>query len=67
VPVGPISTFLRTLCADAADPLTNPKLMGNYINSLADTELKEWDVLLAQRPERRGDSRSALRSTDETI
>lgn len=47
VPVALIREFLRTFRADAADPLTDPKLMSDYIDARAETELKEWDVLLA--------------------
>ncbi|MBR0661661.1 Z1 domain-containing protein [Roseomonas oryzicola] len=47
VPVDLVRNFLRVFRADTADPLTDPRLMGDYINARADSELKEWDVLLA--------------------
>lgn len=47
VPVALIREFLRTFRADAADPLTDPRLMNDYIDARAETELKQWDVLLA--------------------
>ncbi|WP_407910510.1 Z1 domain-containing protein [Lysobacter claricitrinus] len=46
-PVELIRDFLRNYRADLADPLTDPRLMGDYIAARADSELKEWDVLLA--------------------
>lgn len=42
-----VRDFLRAFRADPADPLTDPKLMDDYIEARAGTELKEWDVLLA--------------------
>lgn len=42
-----IRDFLRAFRADAADPLTDPTLMADYIDARAKTELKEWDVLFA--------------------
>lgn len=47
VPVDLVRDFLRVFRADASDPLTDPRLMGDYIEARADGELKEWDVLLA--------------------
>ena len=47
VPVDLIRDFLRVFRADAADPLTDPRLMSDYIDARADGELKEWDVLFA--------------------
>ncbi len=47
VPVELIRDFLRGFRADAADPLTDPRLMIDYIDARAGTELKEWDVLFA--------------------
>lgn len=47
VPVDLVRDFLRVFRSDAADPLTDPRLMSDYIDARADTELKEWDVLLA--------------------
>lgn len=53
VPVDLVRDFLRVFRADAADPLTDPRLMSDYIDARADGELKEWDVLFAsaQRPD----------------
>jgi len=47
VPVDLVRDFLRVFRADAADPLTDPRLMSDYIDARSDTELKEWDVLFA--------------------
>ncbi len=47
VPVDLVRDFLRAFRADAADPLTDPKLMSDYIDARAETELHEWDVLFA--------------------
>ncbi|MBN8454102.1 Z1 domain-containing protein [Accumulibacter sp.] len=47
VPVNLVRDFLRAFRADAADPLTDPRLMSDYIDARSDTELKEWDVLFA--------------------
>jgi hypothetical protein len=47
VPVDLIRDFLRAFRADASDPLTDPRLMADYIDARADTELREWDVLFA--------------------
>lgn len=47
VPVDLVRDFLRVFRADAADPLTDPRLMSDYIDARADDELKVWDVLLA--------------------
>lgn len=47
VPVDTIREFLRAYRADAADPLTDPHLMNDYLDARADTELRNWDVLLA--------------------
>lgn len=47
VPVELVCDFLRGFRADAADPLTDPRLMSDYIDARADSELKEWDVLFA--------------------
>lgn len=46
-PVDLVRDFLRVFRADAADPLTDPRLMSDYIDARADAELKEWDVLFA--------------------
>lgn len=47
VPVDLVRDFLRMFRADAADPLTDPRLMSDYIDARADSELKEWDILFA--------------------
>lgn len=47
VPVSLIRDFLRAFRADASDPLTDPRLMDDYIDARAETELREWDVLFA--------------------
>lgn len=47
VPVDLVSDFLLGFRADAADPLTDPRLMLDYIGARAGNELKEWDVLFA--------------------
>lgn len=39
--------FLRAYRTDAADPLTDPRLMNDYLDARADSELMEWDVLFA--------------------
>lgn len=47
VPVELVRDFLRAYRADPADPLTDPRLMGDYIDARADSELRHWDVLFA--------------------
>jgi len=47
VSVDLVRDFLQAFRTDPADPLTDPKLMGDYIDARAVTELKEWDVMLA--------------------
>lgn len=47
VPVDVVRDFLRVFRCDAADPLTDPRPMSDYIDARADGELKAWDVLLA--------------------
>lgn len=47
VSVDLIRDFLREFRADASDPLTDPRLMADYIDARADNELMEWDVLFA--------------------
>lgn len=47
VPVDLLRNFLRVFRTDAADPLTDPRLVRDYIDARADDELKEWDVLFA--------------------
>ena len=47
VSVDLVRDFLRAFRADASDPLTDPRLMADYIDARAETELREWDVLFA--------------------
>jgi len=47
VPVTLVRDFLRAFRADAADPLTDTRLINDYIDARADTELASWDVLFA--------------------
>lgn len=47
VPVDPVRDFLRNYRADLADPLTDPRLMSDYIEARTEVELKDWDVLFA--------------------
>lgn len=47
VSVDLIQDFIRAFRADASDPLTDPRLMADYIDARAETELREWDVLFA--------------------
>lgn len=63
VPVDLVRDFLRTFRADAADPLTDPRLMSDYIDARSDTELKEWDVLFAsaQKPDAPVDELTGIR------
>lgn len=57
VSVDLIRDFLRAFRADASDPLTDPRLMADYIDARAETELREWDVLFASA--QKADSTSA--------
>lgn len=47
VSVDLIRDFLRVFRADTSDPLTDPRLMADYIDARAETELRDWDVLFA--------------------
>ena len=47
VPVGVVRDFLRAFRADSADPVTDPRLLSDYVDARADGELKEWDILFA--------------------
>lgn len=47
VPVDLVRDFLQLFRADAADPLTDSRLMLDYIDARAEIELKDWDVLFA--------------------
>lgn len=42
-----VQEFLRGFRADSADPLTDPRLLSDYIDAREGSELKEWDVLFA--------------------
>lgn len=42
-----IRDFLTNFRADASDPLTDPRLIADYIDARAETELNKWDVLFA--------------------
>ena len=51
VPVDHIDTFLRNFRTDPAtppaDPLTDPRLIRDYIEARADSELNVWDIFVA--------------------
>lgn len=47
VPVSLVSDFLRAFRSDASDPLTDPRLINDYIDARAESELREWDLLFA--------------------
>lgn len=47
IPVNIIRDFLNVFQADPANPLTDPRLMSDYIEDRASTELRNWDVLFA--------------------
>ncbi|WFR99580.1 Z1 domain-containing protein [Rhizobium tumorigenes] len=47
VPVALVRDFLIRFRNDRADPLTDPMLVGRYIDERANGELANWDVLLA--------------------
>ncbi len=56
VPVDVIRDFLRVFRADAANPLTDPRLMDDYIDARAESELNAWDVLFASAQKTEGSS-----------
>jgi len=62
VPVDLVRDFLLVFRADASDPLTDPRLVSDYIEARADGELKEWDVLFAsaQKDDAPGDELAGL-------
>lgn len=62
VPVSLIRDFIRTFRADPSDPLTDPRLMDDYIDARSETELSEWDVLFAsaQKSEARPEKLAGL-------
>lgn len=47
VPIELVRDFLIRFRNDRADPLTDPMLVGRYIDERANDELASWDVLLA--------------------
>lgn len=47
VSVSLIRDFLRSFRSDASDPLTDQRLLADYIDARSETELREWDVLFA--------------------
>lgn len=47
VPVELIRDFLLAYRSDTADPLTDPRLINDYIDARSETELAVWDVLVA--------------------
>ncbi len=59
VPVALVREFLIRFRNDRVDPLTDPLLVGRYIDERLDGELKDWDVLLASV----NDDDAQLRST----
>jgi Z1 domain len=59
VPVELVREFLIRFRNDRVDPLTDPVLVGRYIDERLDGELKDWDVLLASV----NDDNAQLRST----
>jgi hypothetical protein len=59
VPVELVRGFLIRFRNDRVDPLTDPLLVGRYIDERLDSELKDWDVLLASV----NDDDALLRST----
>jgi len=65
VPVDLVRAFLRAYRTDAADPLTDPRLMNDYLDARADSELREWDVLFAsaQKDAAIRDELSSIRMT----
>jgi hypothetical protein len=57
VSVDLVKSFLGVWRSDPGDPLTDSKLIVDYISARSDSELAEWDVLLAsaQKDQRSGD------------
>jgi hypothetical protein len=59
-PVHHIDGFLRDFRADSstppADPLTDPKLIRDYISARAESELRLWDVFVASSTRREWDA-----------
>jgi len=47
VPVDLIRDFLNVFRSDPSDPLSDPRLIRNYIDARSDVELNKWDVLFA--------------------
>lgn len=47
VPVDDVLDFLRSFRTHGSNPMTDPRLVGDYISERADTELASWDVLFS--------------------
>lgn len=47
VPVENVRQFLNSYRADVGDPLTDPRLINDYLDARAESELTYWDVLFA--------------------
>ena len=60
VPIALIRDFLIRFRNDRADPLTDPLLVGRYIDERAQVELATWDVLLASVNDDNPDARSDI-------
>lgn len=60
VPVELVREFLIRFRNDRVDPLTDPLLVGRYVDERLDGELKDWDVLLASVNDNDAQLRSAL-------
>ena len=60
VPIALVRDFLIRFRNDRADPLTDPMLVGRYIDERAQVELATWDVLLASVNDDDPDARSDI-------
>ena len=60
VPIALVRDFLIRFRNDRADPLTDPLLVGRYIDERAQVELATWDVLLASVNDDNPDARSDI-------
>ncbi len=60
VPIALVRDFLIRFRNDRADPLTDPMLVGRYIDERAQVELATWDVLLASVNDDDPDARSEI-------
>lgn len=47
IPVSNVQDFLNAFRADLANPLTDPRLMSDYISKRVNADLEEWDILFA--------------------